>query len=506
MKNKKALAINETLELILAAAGIALLLILFFKLTAPTFDKDKESAVVIMEQIQAGIDKFDKSGDSQGKVTVFAGSNQWYLTQTALSICICNGDKCKDKTKYCKSSKTPVVIVGSIHDAVTNDFSSGTISLSLSQDLILSKASDSKKISISLDSSTIQGTGTGTGMNGASGSTQAGVLLSDFLSLKTFELNGGRATNLEVNPFIQSPSLPLDKQIRNEMSTEDYLKSIFDNCKMTSDYVKSNFESLKSKVKAFEDNFQNKVNNGDRILVVVNPPIQSLITETGMGMSGGLYLSDPGQGKYAAWANNYKKADKVICTGSISVRAYYYTLDQTYSKDVSDGGDKESRVNELLSLDVVKNKQNQALDIKQQIDASKEDSLGKFAEYVKTRFNDCKYKSDFDANYESDFSQMDKDFYLLLDWYMPGGGGSGYQQYFQDQNKKERSPKLNYFNSGMPLIYFYLENPNAKLSSKWPSGLQTIRFKEIPKLPYMKVVKYPVCTGDFDLYLEYYQR
>ena len=78
MLNKKAsLETHEILELILAAAGIIILVILLYQLFMPKFDKNEESAKSFFEQLKKEIARAD-SGEI-GEFKIWGNANIFLL-------------------------------------------------------------------------------------------------------------------------------------------------------------------------------------------------------------------------------------------------------------------------------------------------------------------------------------------------------------------------------------------------------------------------------------------
>jgi hypothetical protein len=94
MKNKSAsLETKEILELILAAAGIFILLFLFFKLFAPTYDPGKEAAKSYLDTFKQEIAKADKGQTGEfsfwqnsGTALVYFGARLMYTTSAGVSF------------------------------------------------------------------------------------------------------------------------------------------------------------------------------------------------------------------------------------------------------------------------------------------------------------------------------------------------------------------------------------------------------------------------------------
>ena len=60
--NKRALLANETLGLVLGAAVVAILVILFFAIFSPMFDKEKETGKAYINSLKVEIAKVDSGG------------------------------------------------------------------------------------------------------------------------------------------------------------------------------------------------------------------------------------------------------------------------------------------------------------------------------------------------------------------------------------------------------------------------------------------------------------
>jgi len=139
IKNKKAsLEVKEILELVLAAGGIFLLLLLLWSLLAPTFNKDKETAKSYLNSLKQAIAEADEKKvavdfslwGGEPKMVYFgdekyvvSGSDTFFRARTDKNyLCFCyekKGWKCED----CVSLKLSAVFEPSKQEPV---FEEGT--------------------------------------------------------------------------------------------------------------------------------------------------------------------------------------------------------------------------------------------------------------------------------------------------------------------------------------------------------------------------------------------
>lgn len=116
--NKKATTLlnNEVLEIIIAAAGFLILVILFFKFLAPAFDKDAETTKSYFENLKKAIASADSTGtgdfyiqNSSGWVLVYFGNATTYTNEYGITFHI--SQKKKNQACICSNyfiGRTPV--------------------------------------------------------------------------------------------------------------------------------------------------------------------------------------------------------------------------------------------------------------------------------------------------------------------------------------------------------------------------------------------------------------
>jgi hypothetical protein len=135
LNKKGALETKEIIELVLAAAGIFILLFLFFKLFAPSFDKNQETAKSYFDTLKNEIAKADNKQigefslwQKDGFALVYFGDKRTFINNdgTLFSIdsfgeknqvCICYNYKVKGNTPICNensctSLENPVELSG----------------------------------------------------------------------------------------------------------------------------------------------------------------------------------------------------------------------------------------------------------------------------------------------------------------------------------------------------------------------------------------------------------
>jgi hypothetical protein len=93
MLNKKAeLTTNEILEIILAAAGIIILVLLLYNLISPNFNKEEKTAESYFDSLKKAIEIADKGGTGTFSIWQPGGATNYYLIYFKEGISFKQGD------------------------------------------------------------------------------------------------------------------------------------------------------------------------------------------------------------------------------------------------------------------------------------------------------------------------------------------------------------------------------------------------------------------------------
>lgn len=129
MLNKKAakLIINETLELILAVAGIAIVVILLYNLIAPSFDSEDKTAEAYFNSFKQAIQTAEKGGTGVFEIWQPESTTNFYLIYFGTKVsykkdnqeffslekninhaCLCYSNEKEISCNYCENLPYPL--------------------------------------------------------------------------------------------------------------------------------------------------------------------------------------------------------------------------------------------------------------------------------------------------------------------------------------------------------------------------------------------------------------